>query len=153
MVTGDNVETAKAIALKCGIINRGDGSLVLEGTEFSKKVTNANGEVRLEHGCRLREEYNCDVEQVIQEKIDTIWPRLRVLARSSPQDKHTLVNGIINSRLHKSREVVAVTGDGTNDGPALKRADVGFAMVRCLSSGYSPLLEARGRLRAKIVKA
>lgn len=58
-----------------------------------------------------------------------MWPRLRVLARSSPQDKHILVNGIINSRLHKSREVVAVTGDGTNDGPALKRADVGFAMV------------------------
>ncbi len=61
--------------------------------------------------------------------MDSIWPRLRVLARSSPQDKHTLVEGIIRSRIHKSREVVAVTGDGTNDGPALKRADVGFAMV------------------------
>lgn len=61
--------------------------------------------------------------------MDAIWSRLRVLARSSPQDKHTLVNGIICSRIHKSREVVAVTGDGTNDGPALKRADVGFAMV------------------------
>ena len=61
--------------------------------------------------------------------MDLIWPRLRVLARSSPQDKHTLVEGIIRSRLHRSREVVAVTGDGTNDGPALKRADVGFAMV------------------------
>ena len=46
MVTGDNVETARAIALKCGIITRGDGSLVLEGTEFNKKVTDANGEVR-----------------------------------------------------------------------------------------------------------
>ena len=59
-----------------------------------------------------------------------MWPRLRVLARSSPKDKYTLVEGIINSRLTKTREVVAVTGDGTNDGPALKRADVGFAMVR-----------------------
>lgn len=58
-----------------------------------------------------------------------MWPRLRVLARSSPQDKYTLVNGIINSRINKNREVVAVTGDGTNDGPALKCADVGFAMV------------------------
>jgi len=67
---------------------------------------------------------------VKQELIDKIWPKLRVLARSSPQDKYTLVKGIIESRLNRNREVVAVTGDGTNDGPALKRADVGFAMVR-----------------------
>ena len=58
-----------------------------------------------------------------------VWPRLRVLARSSPEDKFTLVKGIINSELRANREVVAVTGDGTNDGPALKKADVGFAMV------------------------
>ena len=69
----------------------------------------------------------------MQEKVDRIWPRLRVLARSSPEDKYTLVEGIINSRVSKHREVVAVTGDGTNDGPALKRADVGFAMVRVSS--------------------
>ena len=66
------------------------------------------------------------------ELFDKVWPKLRVLARSSPQDKHTLVKGIIESRLNSNREVVAVTGDGTNDGPALKKADVGFAMVRCI---------------------
>jgi len=58
-----------------------------------------------------------------------LWPKLRVLARSSPQDKYTLVKGIIDSKLNPTREIVAVTGDGTNDGPALKKADVGFAMV------------------------
>jgi Ca2+ transporting ATPase len=67
--------------------------------------------------------------QIQQELIDNIWPRLRVLARSSPQDKYTLVKGIIDSKVNANREVVAVTGDGTNDGPALKKADVGFAMV------------------------
>lgn len=65
-----------------------------------------------------------------------------MLARSSPQDKHTLVNGIICSRIHKSREVVAVTGDGTNDGPALKRADVGFAMVSFFLGLSVPFLAA-----------
>ena len=52
-----------------------------------------------------------------------------MLARSSPEDKYTLVKGIIDSKISKAREIVAVTGDGTNDGPALKKADVGFAMV------------------------
>jgi Ca2+ transporting ATPase len=64
--------------------------------------------------------------------LDKVWPQLRVLARSSPQDKYVLVKGIIASKLNPTREVVAVTGDGTNDGPALKKADVGFAMVSVL---------------------
>jgi len=68
--------------------------------------------------------------------MDKVWPSLRVLARASPQDKYILVNGIINSRLNTSREIVAVTGDGTNDGPALKRADVGFAMVSVKAFTY-----------------
>ena len=77
-----------------------------------------------------------------QELIDKIWPKLRVLARSSPQDKYTLVKGIIESRVNRNREVVAVTGDGTNDGPALKRADVGFAMVRLQSAQSARVAEA-----------
>lgn len=48
---------------------------------------------------------------------------MQVLARSSPTDKFTLVR-----TLKKLGEVVAVTGDGTNDAPALKESDVGLAM-------------------------
>lgn len=56
-------------------------------------------------------------------QMDEIIPRLQVLARSSPEDKRILVR-----RLKELGETVAVTGDGTNDGPALKMADVGFSM-------------------------
>lgn len=52
-----------------------------------------------------------------------IVPRLQILARSSPEDKRLLVH-----TLKSMGEVVGVTGDGTNDGPALKLANVGFAM-------------------------
>ncbi|XP_066899549.1 plasma membrane calcium-transporting ATPase 2 isoform X2 [Kogia breviceps] len=109
MVTGDNINTARAIAIKCGIIRPGEDFLCLEGKEFNRRIRNEKGEIE-------------------QERIDKIWPKLRVLARSSPTDKHTLVKGIIDSTHTEQRQVVAVTGDGTNDGPALKKADVGFAM-------------------------
>ncbi|KPP70085.1 plasma membrane calcium-transporting ATPase 2-like [Scleropages formosus] len=110
MVTGDNLNTARAISIKCGIIHPGEDFLCIDGKEFNRRIRNEKGEV------------------VEQERIDKVWPKLRVLARSSPTDKHTLVKGIIDSTLVDQRQVVAVTGDGTNDGPALKKADVGFAM-------------------------
>ncbi|XP_068826113.1 plasma membrane calcium-transporting ATPase 1 isoform X9 [Capricornis sumatraensis] len=109
MVTGDNINTARAIATKCGILHPGEDFLCLEGKDFNRRIRNEKGEIE-------------------QERIDKIWPKLRVLARSSPTDKHTLVKGIIDSTVSEQRQVVAVTGDGTNDGPALKKADVGFAM-------------------------
>lgn len=109
MVTGDNINTARSIARSCGIIGVNDEFLVMEGKEFNERVKDQNGNVQ-------------------QSEVDKIWPDLRVLARSSPQDKYELVKHIISSKQFANREVVAVTGDGTNDGPALKRADVGFAM-------------------------
>ncbi|KAK2761537.1 hypothetical protein FQN54_001365 [Arachnomyces sp. PD_36] len=57
------------------------------------------------------------------QQMNQLIPRLQVLARSSPDDKKILV-----SQLKKLGETVAVTGDGTNDAPALKSADVGFSM-------------------------
>lgn len=109
MVTGDNINTARSIATKCGILRPQDDFLILEGKEFNRRIRDSNGDIQ-------------------QHLLDKVWPKLRVLARSSPTDKYNLVKGIIDSKVNESREVVAVTGDGTNDGPALKKADVGFAM-------------------------
>ncbi|XP_055594401.1 plasma membrane calcium-transporting ATPase 1-like isoform X5 [Uranotaenia lowii] len=109
MVTGDNINTARSIATKCGIIRPQDDFLILEGKEFNRRIRDSNGDIQ-------------------QHLLDKVWPKLRVLARSSPTDKYNLVKGIIDSAVSDNREVVAVTGDGTNDGPALKKADVGFAM-------------------------
>ncbi|KAI6187513.1 Calcium-transporting ATPase [Aphelenchoides besseyi] len=109
MVTGDNINTARSIATACGILKPGSDFLALEGKEFNARIRDSNG-------------------QVSQQKLDLIWPNLRVLARAQPSDKYVLVKGIIDSKCTKNREVVAVTGDGTNDAPALKKADVGFAM-------------------------
>lgn len=103
------IATARSIAIKCGIVKPNDDFLILESKDFNKLIRDNNGEIQ-------------------QDLLDRVWPRLRVLARSSPQDKYNLVNGIVESKISENREVVAVTGDGTNDGPALKRADVGFAM-------------------------
>lgn len=120
MVTGDNIDTARSIAIKCGIINHSDNCnnnsinkknqfMILDGKQFNQMIRNDTGEID-------------------QDLFDQIWPNLRVLARSSPMDKYILVKHIIASKITSAREVVAVTGDGTNDAPALKMADVGFAM-------------------------
>ncbi|KAH6838449.1 plasma membrane calcium-transporting ATPase 2 [Alternaria alternata] len=95
MVTGDNMQTARAIATECLIYT--EGGLVMEGPDFRCLST---------------------------EQLDEMLPRLQVLARSSPEDKRILV-----TRLKALGEIVAVTGDGTNDAPALKAANVGFSMV------------------------
>jgi Ca2+-transporting ATPase len=95
MITGDNIETARAIGSEIGLLDRPD-AVVLTSQEFNAL---SDGEVK--------------------ERL----PRLRILARARPLDKFRMVK-----LLQEGNEVVAVTGDGTNDAPALKKADVGLAM-------------------------
>ncbi|KAK4426417.1 Calcium-transporting ATPase 2, plasma membrane-type [Sesamum alatum] len=95
MVTGDNINTAKAIARECGILT--DDGIAIEGPVFREK----------------------SLEELLE-----LIPKIQVMARSSPLDKHTLVKHLRTT----FNEVVAVTGDGTNDAPALHEADIGLAM-------------------------
>ncbi|KAF6158063.1 hypothetical protein GIB67_014857 [Kingdonia uniflora] len=99
MITGDNLFTARAIAIECGILSEEvgfDNGEVVEGAEFR----NYTPEERAE-------------------KVNIIC----VMARSSPLDKLLMVQC-----LKQIGHVVAVTGDGTNDAPALKEADIGLSM-------------------------
>ncbi|KAJ1673620.1 plasma membrane calcium, partial [Spiromyces aspiralis] len=94
MITGDNIETGKAIAKQAGILT--PGSIAIEGKDWR----------------RMSEK-----EQM------AILPRVSVMARSSPEDKLVIVK-----RLQRLDHIVAMTGDGANDAPALKTADIGFSM-------------------------
>ncbi|XP_071724410.1 calcium-transporting ATPase 10, plasma membrane-type-like isoform X2 [Rutidosis leptorrhynchoides] len=99
MVTGDNLQTAKAIALECGIL--GSDVDATEPNLIEGKSFRAMSEAQ-----RLQ-----------------VADRISVMGRSSPNDKLLLVQA-----LRKKGHVVAVTGDGTNDAPALHEADIGLAM-------------------------
>jgi len=133
MVTGDSKNTARAIALECHILDEDYDKEwgVMEGVEFQKLTGGTickncrtgvcpcpRDSKKAMNGEELREDIvqNIEVFEFIIGKID-------VLARSRPQDKYTMVTG-----LKQLGNVVAVTGDGTNDAPALKKADIGFAM-------------------------
>ncbi|XP_011623884.1 calcium-transporting ATPase 10, plasma membrane-type [Amborella trichopoda] len=99
MVTGDNIQTAKAIALESGILDTGmpcEPPYIIEGKAFRS------------YDEKGREQ---------------IAPKITVMGRSSPNDKLLLVQA-----LRKRGHVVAVTGDGTNDAPALHEADIGLSM-------------------------
>jgi P-type Ca2+ transporter type 2C len=95
MVTGDNAETARAIARDAGLFAP-SRDLVLT---------------------------SADLKRMSDDELKADLPRLAVIARAQPLDKYRLVQ-----LLQQEGHVVAMTGDGTNDAPSLRKADVGLAM-------------------------
>lgn len=112
----DGVREAVADCQRAGVVVRmvtGDNRLTAQAIARDCGILQENSEIMEGHVFR-----NMTKEAQLE-----VIPRLHVLARSSPEDKRVLVQ-----RLKEMNETVAVTGDGTNDAPALKLADVGFSM-------------------------
>jgi Ca2+-transporting ATPase len=114
MITGDNVETARAIAFNIGLVDSLEAPIDTDGARvFTSSKFNADFD-------RLKTLPADSAEAVaIRDRLS----HLRVLARARPLDKYKMVE-----LLQGRNEVVAMTGDGTNDAPSLKKADVGLAM-------------------------
>ena len=120
MVTGDNMDTAVNIATKLGLLTNAPSLRV----QRSNPVSRSAGLLRENHprndGMVIT---STALNQLSDVQVKSLLPRLRVVARALPSDKGRLV------RLAQEMSLVAgMTGDGVNDAPALKRADVGFAM-------------------------
>jgi sodium/potassium-transporting ATPase subunit alpha len=120
MVTGDHPITAKAIAKGVGIIS--DGSETVEDIAARngvpvEEVNPREAKAAVIHGSDLRDMTPAEIDSVLR------YHQEIVFARTSPQQKLIIVEGC-----QRQGAIVAVTGDGVNDSPALKKADIGVAM-------------------------
>lgn len=132
MVTGDHPVTAMAIAKKVGIISEGHMVAfkreVLEGevkTELKKTVSIIGDIDKLDNDIRAIIVTGVELRNMDSNELDNIIKKNDeiVFARTSPQQKLLIVESC-----QRLGEIVAVTGDGVNDSPALRKADIGVAM-------------------------
>uniref|UniRef100_A0A1A8LSD6 Sodium/potassium-transporting ATPase subunit alpha n=1 Tax=Nothobranchius pienaari TaxID=704102 RepID=A0A1A8LSD6_9TELE len=120
MVTGDHPITAKAIAKGVGIISEGNETVEDIAARLNIPVAQVNP--RDAKACVI---HGSDLKDLSQDQMDDILRNHTeiVFARTSPQQKLIIVEGC-----QRQGAIVAVTGDGVNDSPALKKADIGVAM-------------------------
>ncbi|KAJ8336427.1 hypothetical protein SKAU_G00376470 [Synaphobranchus kaupii] len=120
MVTGDHPITAKAIAKGVGIISEGNETV----EDIAERLNIPLGQVnpREAKACVV---HGSDLKEMSAEYLDDLLKNHTeiVFARTSPQQKLIIVEGC-----QRQGAIVAVTGDGVNDSPALKKADIGVAM-------------------------
>jgi len=120
MVTGDHPITAKAIARSVGIISEGNKTVEDIAEEKGIAVSEVNkrdAKAAVVHGSDLRDLSERDLDDILANHTEIVF------ARTSPQQKLIIVDGC-----QRQGQIVAVTGDGVNDSPALKKADIGVAM-------------------------
>jgi len=120
MVTGDHPITAKAIAKGVGIISEGNETVEDIAARLGCDVSQVNprdAKACVVHGSDLRDMTPAQIDSIL------VYHTEIVFARTSPQQKLIIVEGC-----QRQGAIVAVTGDGVNDSPALKKADIGVAM-------------------------
>jgi len=120
MVTGDHPITAKAIARSVGIISEGQETVEdianRKGCDI-KDVNPREARAAVVHGGEIKELSEKALDEILMYHTEIVF------ARTSPQQKLIIVEGC-----QRMGAIVAVTGDGVNDSPALKKADIGVAM-------------------------
>jgi len=120
MVTGDHPITAKAIAKSVGIISEGNETVEDIAQRLNIPVSEVNpsdAKAAVVHGTELKDLNQDQLDDVLRNHTEIVF------ARTSPQQKLIIVEGC-----QRLGAIVAVTGDGVNDSPALKKADIGVAM-------------------------
>lgn len=120
MVTGDHPITAKAIAKSVGIISEGSETVEDIAIRLNVPIDEVDprkARAAVIHGSDLREMSPDQLYDFINNHSEIVF------ARTSPQQKLMIVEGF-----QRQGQIVAVTGDGVNDSPALKKADIGVAM-------------------------
>uniref|UniRef100_A0A3Q4GI80 Sodium/potassium-transporting ATPase subunit alpha n=1 Tax=Neolamprologus brichardi TaxID=32507 RepID=A0A3Q4GI80_NEOBR len=120
MVTGDHPITAKAIAKGVGIISEGNETVEDIAARLNVPVSEVNprdAKACVVHGGELKDMTSEELDDLLKHHTEIVF------ARTSPQQKLIIVEGC-----QRQGAIVAVTGDGVNDSPALKKADIGVAM-------------------------
>jgi len=120
MVTGDHPITAKAIAKSVGIISEGNETVDDIAERLNIPVSEVNprdARAAVVHGGEIKEMDDDQIDEILINHTEIVF------ARTSPQQKLIIVEGC-----QRMGAIVAVTGDGVNDSPALKKADIGVAM-------------------------
>ncbi|CAG0888916.1 unnamed protein product [Darwinula stevensoni] len=120
MITGDHPITAKAIAKSVGIISEGSETVEDIASRLHTTLTDVNpaqARACVVHGSELRNFTPDILDDILRNHAEIVF------ARTSPQQKLTIVESC-----QRLGAIVAVTGDGVNDSPALKKADIGIAM-------------------------